>query len=612
MDILMQKFRVVINWLDEHILEVLAYFLIAFIPLYPKLPLFEAIPGYIVRVRLEDIVILVTGIIWLVQFFRKKITWKTPLTWVIAAYAVTGLLSTISAIYITQTVPAQMLHVGKTLLHYFRYLEYFFIFFLVVATIKSKKQFKIFFLIIVATLIALAVYGYGQRHWYWPVYSTMNREFSKGMRLYLTEHARVQSTFGGHYDLAAYIVVVLPIILAGFFVFKSKKVKAGLSVVFLAGLWLIVQTASRSSFLGFMVGSYTVIGILSLYQPTWWKKIWTFLKHTFLYSVIIGFFILQFGEDIYDRFLQTLKSYPEVHDEYHKFNKQRKEVVASATTYVLTSVFSDELLEKWRNATQVKPPENGISTDEVAQQVIVSSDTQPTPARPSDVFEDIPDVQLVATESADGVVTMERVEKPRTFSDAALRMGLSAGIRYDTLWPRAIAGFTRNPLLGSGYATLTKESTIQFTEAESTDNNFLRTLGETGALGFITFYGVVILAIKMAFVVLHRNDDDVFKRIFAIGFIASAIGLLINALYIDVFAASKVAFTFWALAGIVTAAYLSTWTKPTGATIVTGSTNSLANALAGIKKPASQSKNTEETQLTKKKFKNSKKSKKRQ
>ena len=51
----------------------------------------------------------------------------------------------------------------------------------------------------------------------------MNREFSKGMRLYLSEYARVQSTFAGHYDLGAYLVVVLPLALAGLFGLREVK-----------------------------------------------------------------------------------------------------------------------------------------------------------------------------------------------------------------------------------------------------------------------------------------------------------------------------------------------------------------------------------------------------
>ena len=54
------------NWFDENILFVFSTFLLAFIPLYPKIPLFDIIPGYIVRVRLEDIFITIAGLLWLV------------------------------------------------------------------------------------------------------------------------------------------------------------------------------------------------------------------------------------------------------------------------------------------------------------------------------------------------------------------------------------------------------------------------------------------------------------------------------------------------------------------------------------------------------------------
>lgn len=40
---------------------------------------------------------------------------------------------------------------------------------------------------------------------------------------------------------------------------------------------------------------------------------------------------------------------------------------------------------------------------------------------------------------------------------------------------------------------------------------------------------------------------------FKSSFFAASIGLLANALYIDVFASSKVAFTYWALAGAILA-----------------------------------------------------------
>lgn len=592
----MQKIKQVFSWLDTHILEVLAYFLVVFIPLYPKLPLFEAIPGYIVRVRVEDILILITGVIWLVQLWRKKITWKTPLTWVIGAYAVTGLLSTLSGMLITGTIPftisegkMDVVHVAKSLLHYFRYLEYFFLFFVVVTSLKTQKHFKTLFILIVATVLIITGYGYGQRYYRFPLYSTMNREFSKGDPHILDQHGRIQSTFGGHYDLAAYLVVIIPLLLAAWYVFKSKRAKLAVGVTFFAGLWLLVQTSSRSSYLGFVIATYAIIAVYALYKPTWWKRIFTFLAHSTVYGVIIVFFTLYFGADMYERFLQTLRGYPELHERYHALNHQRKMALVNAAGFVFKFFVSEEKVAQIQHDITATPTPAPVATnvDPATAAVSVGSDSQPIPLKPDDVKVDVPVTILVATTSAEGVESFVEVEVDRTYSADAIQYGLSAAIRYDTLWPRAIAGFKRNPVLGSGYATLTKENNVDFTEAESTDNNFLRTLGETGALGFITFYGVIVIALKLAYDVLRRKETDRYKQIFVMGFIGSALGLLANAIYIDVFAASKVAFTFWSLVGVVTAAYLSTPKTATSTESAPGSVSSLAGALSSLGKPGS-------------------------
>ena len=109
-----------------------------------------------------------------------------------------------------------------------------------------------------------------------------------------------------------------------------------------------------------------------------------------------------------------------------------------------------------------------------------------------------------------------------------------------------------NPLLGSGYATLTAEKIGIFTEAESTDNDYLRALGETGILGFLAFYGTIFLALRYAWVNRRRLQDPLVYALIA-GITTGTIGLLVNATYIDVFEASKVAFTFWALIGLMVA-----------------------------------------------------------
>ncbi len=537
---MLTKLKQLFHWLDEHILLLMSGFLIAFIPLYPKLPLLEAIPGYIVRVRLEDVFVLLAALIWLVQVFRKKISWCNIVLWLMVAYAISGLLSVLSAVFLIKTVPLELIHVGKTALHFFRYMEYFTLFVITFSAIKSKKDVQTLLTIFTLTVVAVTIYGYGQKFYYWPVFSTMNREFSKGMRLYLTEHARVQSTFGGHYDLAAFLVIALSMVLALAFKQETKWKKLWFHGIHLIGLWLLLMTASRTSFISYLFGALVVVVMVAKEQKTLADKIKWGAGRYALILVISGIMTIGFGQDMYERFLHVLKGYPNINHAYHTANDYRKQT----TRWVLVTVGIKERPDQDR-----QPPENGIAVDDV----LTDTDQRPVSEKPDDVYVDVPVTEKVATTSADGTVTYVNQKVARTWSANALKYGLSTAIRLDTLWPNAINGFLQNPLVGSGYATLNKDGKYQFTEAESTDNNFLRTLGETGLMGFISFYGIVAVSIYLAYKFHHV--DRSYTSAISVGFIGASMGLLLNATYIDVFAASKVAFTYWALTGIVMALY---------------------------------------------------------
>ncbi len=535
-----------IKFLDKNILLILSCILLIFIPLYPKLPLFDIIPGYIVRVRIEDFIILFSILVLFIQALRKKVTLKTPLTKIILAYSIVGLLSVLSGIFITKTIPMTSVHLLKSFLHYLRYLEYFSLFFVFNAAVKSRKDLKVLIYTAVSSFLMVGIYGLGQKYLYWPVYSTMNREFSKGIRLYLTDHARVQSTFGGHYDMAAYLVILLPIVLMIALSLKNKLTKIFLWFTFTLGLWLMVTGAARTSFAAGIVGIFITILIRSLKEKSTAEKIKFFISKSLITGSLVLIIFSSFGDDIKERLLQSLNSYPLFAQNYAALTDK----IVSSKNFVAMkfdgSNFSNIKIEK---------PENGLSVEEAA--ILVASDTRPTPLKPSDVFVDVPDKIRIATMSATGEMTTIIIEAPRTYSDNALKYGLSLAIRLDTLWPQAINAFYKNPVLGTGYATLTKSVVDEFTEADSTDNNFLRTLGEIGLLGFITFYGAIVLAIIEAYRIAFKKSLDIYsknlnlKTLLAIAFIGSSIGLLINATFIDVFAASKVAQTFWSITGIL-------------------------------------------------------------
>jgi len=515
----MKSTKKLLNWLDSNILLLLASFLFIFIPLYPKLPLFDILPGYIVRVRLEDFFVAFTLLVWFVQVLRKKAKFKSLLFVPILVYLGIGVLSMFSAVYITHTVPNEAIHVNKMILHWLRRVEYMSLYFVFYSAIKSLKQIKKISILFGSTAILATIYGMGQKLYQWPVYSTMNREFAKGWRLVLTEHARVPSTFAGHYDFAAYLVLFLTLSASIFLNVKKEPVKVVSLLGFTAALVSLVLTASRASYLSYLAAISVAIYLLSLRKDfLWGLKRWL---------TIIGLsliFMFAFGE-LSSRFA-------------HFFNFAR-----------IAGFIKHDVLKL------PQPEEYLRLTDDLAL-VYSPSDKPPVPAHkidkdtgkelPPDVFRDVHD-GAEATTTASGAA--EIVLRERVYTPTAFAFGLSSAIRFDALWPRAIKGFLTNPLLGSGYSTLTKVSVSEFTEAESTDNDWLRALGETGLLGFLSFFGTIGLALWYAW----KNKQylrHTFIYAFTVGIASGAVGLLINALYIDVFEASKVAFTFWALMGI--------------------------------------------------------------
>lgn len=547
------------RWFDSSFLLFAVGFLAVFIPLYPKIPIGDIIPGYIVRIRLEDVFIGFVFMWWCIQMLRKKVQWRTPLTFFILSYLTVGLLSNILGVVLTKTIPPQLLHIGKSMLHWFRHIEYFSLFFIAYSAVRNKADaFKLTF-IMALSVIGVVVYGYGQKYLYWPVYSTMNREFSKGIRLYLGEFARVQSTFAGHYDLGAYLVIILPVLLAVFFALQLIKVKgesispkekvlnfgarSTFLIAWLGGLWILALSASRASFIGYLLAAGVVMFMFMFRRGIVWGVSRGFLVLT------VSLFMMIFVGDLTTRFAQLIdqNKHPQIHAAYHTMNDyiQHPQKIIGMNY-------------------QAKKPEGAISVtdleEDLNKQGMTVSDTTPSTSKPSDVYTQVPEKEYELDDPAAtlaGVLVQQgdKLVKERTYSDCALERSLSLCIRFETLWPRAILGFKRNPLFGSGYATLNKTSVGEFTEAESTDNNFLRTLGENGLLGFIFYYGLCGLVVWYAFLAFKRSSDP-FIHALGASIIAGTFGLLLNATYIDVFVASKVAYTFWMLQGIALAVFV--------------------------------------------------------
>ncbi|MFC1710106.1 O-antigen ligase family protein [Patescibacteria group bacterium] len=114
----------------------------------------------------------------------------------------------------------------------------------------------------------------------------------------------------------------------------------------------------------------------------------------------------------------------------------------------------------------------------------------------------------------------------------------SFSIRTQVEWPRAVRSLKKNPFLGTGYSSL----------GLATDSDLLRSLGEVGLLGTIAFVFVMIEIIRRMWRLFKVQQG--FIRYLGAGILSVIVAFLVNALFIDVFEASKVAIIFWMLIGI--------------------------------------------------------------
>ncbi len=548
----------ILAWLDLNILTLLTGFLIVMIPLYPKIPLAELIQGYIVRMRLEDLLVLATLGVWFVQLLRKKVSFpKNLIGKIMLIYLGVGFLSVLSAIYLTHTVPMEKAHILKIWLHWFRRIEYFSLFFVTYSSIRTKKDLVLLVKVAVATFVGVILYGIGQKYFYWPAFSTMNREFSKGVRLYLQPNSRLLSTFGGHYDLAGYLMMLITFTLPAAWLTMKKGLKVFLYTTSLIAYWCLVLTTSRTSFIGFLAG-ISVVALLLIKSKGWG---WV-LKRWFA-TMFISFIIMFTFSNLLERFLQVLP------------NKDLREKILAVQTIVnqpfvsepkdsqtvaelpslLAFLFKNEPL-KPIELTEVEKTQLEIvasSSDMPPSTVKPTPKPTPTVGLPSDVTEESEQIRRDTAEEAGTVYNGPQ------YSANALKYGLSMGIRLDALWPQAIKGFKSNPILGSGYSTLVKTNVGEFTYAESTDNDFLRMLGETGILGTLAFLYIIYLVIKYSLCNIQNNTGT--TLVLSLGAIGATVAMLVTATYIDIFESSKVAYTYWMIVALVAYLYDQKYAK---------------------------------------------------
>ena len=235
------------DWFTNTGLYSIALFLLAFIPLYPKLPLIDVVQTW-AYIRLEDFFIAISCIIFIWIKIRERKFPQTPLNVPIITYFIIVGISLIHALlFIFPRFPTQLFgHLA--VLHYLRRVEYIFCFFLAFEAFRRKPQLGGVITVLSLTFLGVILYGFGQKFFGFPAFLTMNEEFAKGIPLRLPSTARIPSTFGGHYDLGAFLVFMIPIMGSMIFAVKKWFLKILYFILALGGLIILLFTASRISF----------------------------------------------------------------------------------------------------------------------------------------------------------------------------------------------------------------------------------------------------------------------------------------------------------------------------------------------------------------------------
>jgi len=511
----MQK---LLNWFDKHLLEIGIVFFIVFFPLYPKLPLIDIVHTW-VYIRLEDFIVLAVVGIWLVQVFRKKISLRLPLFWSVVAYWLVGAISLLNAIFILKPHLANFFsHIA--VLHYLRRIEYMIFFFIVGSTIKNLKIVKRYLFFIILAFFAVCLYGFGQKFLGFPAFLTMNEEFAKGIPLYLPPTARITSTFAGHYDLAAYLVLMISLLVSLIFGVRKLFLKILLGFLAFLGFFLLLFTASRISFFAYLLA----VSIVLVYQKRKWLVIPVVILSVFLMQVVGGGTKIRFGK--------TLRVEPVV------FEKKTGKPIATLEQFTATPTPTPAMITKKKMPQPTPPPSPSTGGEDLPSGTsFIALPILSKKQKEEVYFKSLKTATVssqIATTSGEFLLTTGDY-----FVKKALVYDISFTTRFQGEWPRALKAFKRNLLLGSGFSSISL----------ATDNDYLRLLGETGLLGFSAF-----MAILFSFFLLLRQNLSQLRNHFVksilIGILSGTMGLMFNAVLIDVFEASKVAFSFWILLGL--------------------------------------------------------------
>ena len=502
-----------------------------------------------ISIRLDDLLSVLIISVFCLQVLRKKVSFEElPFKKTFATFWAIVMISFLSGYFLMGAIEYPMIG----FLHAARRIQYMMLFFVAFASIRNSRDFKYFMYAVIGSIFLAGVYGMGQRLFAFPAISTMNPEFAKGRILYLTPDARLSSTFAGHYDFAAFLVFFFPIMWAVFLQTKqivlSTKQKILLGISMLLPIVLNITTLAQIAFQTDYVNLITIIFSSKLFSGILGITALTTLLHLTVKGKVQKWYIFSIISIAVLGLIATSSrsssiAYVLSISAFLLMHKKFKYFLFAVVLFLGISYLDTDLIQRWSQTVQFKEI---IINAKTGEQVVVQK-IRPDELPAGTAFINRQKVldstasaylkqELINKATMGGTIASEGAQDYETYS--AVAGDISVTTRLQVSWPRAIKAFMRNPLVGTGPSSIT----------ESTDGDYFRWIGETGALGAGAFLFTIGSILKYLFDKRKNLSKEMGILIFAIIFGTG--GLMINAVLIDVFEASKVAYMFWLTMGL--------------------------------------------------------------
>jgi hypothetical protein len=485
-------------WIDNNMLHWAFLAFIVGVSVVPKFPIQHVEYTYI-RIRIDDLLPPIMGALFTIQWLRRKIQLNKLLLIPFVLFWLAVFASFFVGHFIQLSIP--IFNIG--LLHSLRRVEYMSVFFIASSLITSEKRFFLYLKTYLWTLFAVTLYGIIQKFGFLPSIQSMNPAYVDGRLLWLNPEDRINSTFGGHFDLSAYATFSIPIVIGMYY----TALKRNYLIIFFASLVALLYTAARSSFVAYVTSTTFMLFYIRKF------KFWA------VAMILTGILLVLTG-DMTKRLLQTF---------------QFKTVYTNQLT-------GEERIGQEISVQNLPAGSYKIDLPFLKQGDEKVEDKELLDAARSLAFEEArrSGRTLTPGEIEEEANRLTQFIKPEN----TLLCDISCATRLQVEWPRAILAFKRNVLFGLGPSSIT----------EATDNDILRWLGEFGLVGTSIFLFILFRLVQIAFK-LGKNVQR--YKTLTLGYIFGVFALLVNALYIDVFEASKVAYNFWLVSGLFVG--LSVW-----------------------------------------------------